>query len=295
MKSIQEQLQNLPQAPGIYLMKDQHQAILYVGKAKNLKQRVRSYFQKSANHAQKIRRLIRNVATIETIVVDTELDALLLECEFIQRYHPLYNRQLTQHPNYLYVGLDDLTLTLSPRAQPNFWGPFKQYKQLPEILTCLTETLELPNLAPITQLKLRQQLTTPTLTNAEKKAAITNFFTGQPSRLFDQLSSRITYCSEHLDFEQAQRLTTEYNRAQRLHQMIASLNQFQARAHCQLALPINEQLTKHYLICYGQIKATQISAAQHIDFPALTATPIEITKASLDPLILLMNYYNNFT
>ncbi|HJE16160.1 MAG TPA: GIY-YIG nuclease family protein, partial [Enterococcus casseliflavus] len=93
----------LPEKPGVYLMKDQHNEVLYVGKAKSLKKRVVSYFRKNQQHANKVLRLVYNVVDFETIETDTELDALLLECRLIQAFHPIYNRQMNHSANYCFV------------------------------------------------------------------------------------------------------------------------------------------------------------------------------------------------
>lgn len=103
----------LPEKPGVYLMKDQHNEVLYVGKAKSLKQRVVSYFRKNQQHANKVLRLVYNVVDFETIETDTELDALLLECRLIQAFHPIYNRQMNHSANYCFVVLTNHTFTIT--------------------------------------------------------------------------------------------------------------------------------------------------------------------------------------
>lgn len=85
------------------------------------KKRVQSYFRHNPNHSNKVLRMIYNIASFETIDVATELDALLLECRYIQQYHPLYNRQMNFYQNYLYVGIVGHEILLSTEYQPNFW------------------------------------------------------------------------------------------------------------------------------------------------------------------------------
>src|SRR5215212_3805794 len=88
---LQEKLDVLPQKPGCYLYKDANGQIIYVGKAINLRNRVRSYFQKSANLTIKTRRLVESVRDLDYIVVESELEALVLECNLIKKYQPHYN------------------------------------------------------------------------------------------------------------------------------------------------------------------------------------------------------------
>ncbi|HNX45335.1 MAG TPA: excinuclease ABC subunit UvrC [Anaerolineaceae bacterium] len=96
-------LQTLPDKPGCYLMKDAGGKIIYVGKAINLKNRVRSYFQNSADMAFKTRQMVRRIADIEWIVVGSELEALILEMNLIKQHRPFYNVRLKDDKRYPYI------------------------------------------------------------------------------------------------------------------------------------------------------------------------------------------------
>ncbi|MER3545123.1 MAG: excinuclease ABC subunit C [Chloroflexota bacterium] len=100
---IQDQLKGLPPKPGVYLLKNADGDIIYVGKAINLRNRVRSYFQNAAEHSPKTRRLAREVADIEFIVVTSELEALLLELQLIKKHRPRYNVRLKDDKRYPYI------------------------------------------------------------------------------------------------------------------------------------------------------------------------------------------------
>ncbi len=100
---IQQVLDTLPDKPGCYLMKDASGHIIYVGKAINLKNRVRSYFHSTAQEDQKTRRLVREIADIEWIVVGSELEALILEMTLIKRHKPRYNVRLKDDKRYPYI------------------------------------------------------------------------------------------------------------------------------------------------------------------------------------------------
>ena len=101
--SIQPVLEGLPSRPGCYLMKDQDGRVLYVGKAVNLRNRVRSYFHDSANHSRKTAELVTRIADIEWIVVGSELEALILEMNLIKRHRPKYNVRLKDDKRYPYI------------------------------------------------------------------------------------------------------------------------------------------------------------------------------------------------
>lgn len=75
----------MPENPGVYIMKNSDGKIIYVGKAINLKKRVRQYFQKSVSHSQKVKAMVKNIAFFEYVITDNELEALILECSLIKK------------------------------------------------------------------------------------------------------------------------------------------------------------------------------------------------------------------
>ncbi len=103
--SLEEKLKNLPVSPGVYLHKDEAGKIIYVGKAKNLRNRVRSYFQSGRGHDHKTRELVRRISDLEVIVTDTEVEALVLESNLIKRHRPRYNVLLKDDKQYPHLKL----------------------------------------------------------------------------------------------------------------------------------------------------------------------------------------------
>jgi excinuclease ABC subunit C len=97
------QLKILPEAPGVYLMRNHLGEIIYVGKAKILKNRVRQYFQNSKNHSVKVRAMVKNIAEFEYIVTDSEMEALILECNLIKKHSPRYNILLKDDKHYPFI------------------------------------------------------------------------------------------------------------------------------------------------------------------------------------------------
>lgn len=96
-------LQGIPNKPGCYLMKDKESRVIYVGKAVNLRSRVRSYFHEAANHSRKTAEMVLKIEDIEWIVVSSELEALILEMNLIKRYRPKYNIRLKDDKRYPYI------------------------------------------------------------------------------------------------------------------------------------------------------------------------------------------------
>lgn len=103
MFDFKAQLKILPDKPGVYLMKNSLGEVIYVGKAKVLKNRVRQYFQSSKNHSEKVKAMVKNIAEFEYIVTDSEMEALILECNLIKKYSPKYNISLKDDKFYPFI------------------------------------------------------------------------------------------------------------------------------------------------------------------------------------------------
>ena len=103
MFDIQEELKKLPGRPGVYIMHDENDHIIYVGKAVSLKNRVRQYFQSSRNKGVKIEQMVTHIRRFEYIVTDSELEALVLECNLIKEHHPKYNTMLMDDKTYPFI------------------------------------------------------------------------------------------------------------------------------------------------------------------------------------------------
>lgn len=100
---FQEELKKLPDEPGVYIMHDHHDAIIYIGKAVSLRKRVRQYFQPSHDEGLKKKQMVQNIARFEYIITDSELEALVLECNLIKEHMPKYNTMLRDDKSYPYI------------------------------------------------------------------------------------------------------------------------------------------------------------------------------------------------
>lgn len=143
MFDIEYQLKILPDKSGVYLMKNSLGEIIYIGKAKNLKNRVRSYFQNSKNHAAKVKAMVSNVYEFEYIITDSEMEALILECNLIKKYRPRYNILLKDDKQYPYIKVtlsEDFPRVIKTRKVikdgSKYFGPYTD-------VTALNETLEI--------------------------------------------------------------------------------------------------------------------------------------------------------
>ena len=131
MFDIEEELKKLPAKPGVYLMHNAQDEIIYVGKAIRLKNRVRQYFQDSRNLTPKIARMVSHIARFEYIITDSELEALVLECNLIKEYRPKYNTMLTDDKTYPYIKVTTgeaypriLFSRLMKKDKSKYFGPY---------------------------------------------------------------------------------------------------------------------------------------------------------------------------
>ena len=141
---LQTRLAGLPLKPGVYIMRDVDGKVIYVGKAVLLRHRVRSYFQPAANHPPKTERLVAEVADLEWIVTESELEALILENELIKRYHPRYNVRLKDDKRYPYIKIsmgEDFPRVLIVRNMvrdgARYFGPFTSSQAVRQSLDLL--------------------------------------------------------------------------------------------------------------------------------------------------------------
>jgi excinuclease ABC subunit C len=139
-----KKLDTLPERPGVYIMRGPDQKVLYVGKAVVLRNRVRSYFQQSARHEPRTRRLVAEIADLEWIVTDTELEALILENELIKRHRPRFNVRLRDDKTYPYLKIhwqDDFPkVSIVRRMETDgarYYGPFASPGALRQTLDAL--------------------------------------------------------------------------------------------------------------------------------------------------------------
>ena len=103
LKQLRSKAMRLPLEPGVYIMKDKSGKIIYIGKAKKLKNRVSQYFGSQNNHPIKVRRMVENVNDFDYIVVSSEFEALVLECSLIKQHTPKYNILLKDDKGYHYI------------------------------------------------------------------------------------------------------------------------------------------------------------------------------------------------
>ena len=148
---LKDKALSLPLAPGVYIMRDKTDRVIYVGKAKKLKNRVSQYFQDTANHSPKTRLMVSKIDHFDVIVAASEFEALVLECSLIKRYLPKYNILLKDDKGYPYLRLNmkDIYPRLSLVSKiaddgANYYGPFGSRGVTQSVMEALRLTLKLP-------------------------------------------------------------------------------------------------------------------------------------------------------
>lgn len=221
---VEEKLKAVPTAPGCYIYRDEQGQVLYVGKAVVLRQRVRSYFQPSAKHSTRIARLVHKVRDIEWMVVDSELEALVLECNLIKEHRPPYNVRLRDDKSYPYIlitkeAFPRVLFTRKRRADhAQLFGPFTNTYAVRETLQILHKVFPLipcgkswsgrAEQRPCLYYHLGQCLA-PCAGLSDRSEyqqiihQVEQFLKGKEETILDQLRQQMEAASESLEFEEA--------------------------------------------------------------------------------------------
>ncbi|MDU4959298.1 MAG: excinuclease ABC subunit UvrC [Sporomusaceae bacterium] len=224
---LSEKLSTLPDRPGVYLMKDVQGKIIYVGKAINLKNRVRSYFQSSRNHSPKVKSMVARIADLETVITASEIEALILECNLIKKHHPRYNISLRDDKSFPYIKVtvneDFPRLFPTRRVQKDgarYFGPYtdsgamhatiRLLRQLFPIRTC--RSLDVPR--PCLQFHIKRCLAPCAgLIDATAYGAMIKevclFLEGRSDTVVRSLRQRMLAAAEELQFERAAQLRNQ--------------------------------------------------------------------------------------
>ena len=148
---LKEKAHSLPLKPGVYIMQDAKNTVIYVGKAKALKNRVSQYFQDSASHTEKTRAMVSQIDHFDVIIADSEFEALVLECSLIKRHQPRYNILLKDDKGYPYIRLSNEAyprFSLAGKAAQDgarYFGPYASRHSTQTIVDALRGALRLPS------------------------------------------------------------------------------------------------------------------------------------------------------
>ena len=221
---IQEQLKLLPTNPGVYLMKNEQAKIIYVGKAINLKNRVKSYFQSSKNHSPKVKSMVEKISDFEYIITANEIEALILECNLIKKYRPKYNISLRDDKTYPYIKVtlneDYPTVSITRKILKDgakYFGPYTSAGAVHEVLNLLKKLFQIRSCRqmntkrPCLEFHIKRCLApcTGRVAKSEYREMIKSlclFLEGRNEMSLKELTYRMQIAAENFQFELAAKL-----------------------------------------------------------------------------------------
>ena len=224
MFDIKENLKKLPDKPGVYLHKDRLGHVIYVGKAVSLKNRVRQYFQSQSNMPAKVRAMVANIEEFEYITTDSEMEALILECNLIKKYMPKYNVLLRDDKTYPYIKVtmaEDFPRILKTRRVvedgSRYFGPYSDVGAVNEIIDLLNSVYQMKRCSarsfpddfrPCLNYHIEQcrGVCAGKVSKEEYRQQIEkvlSFLKGQTKELTETLTAKMMAESEALNFEKA--------------------------------------------------------------------------------------------
>lgn len=226
MFDFEEELKKLPEKPGVYLMHDKDDHIIYVGKAIVLKNRVRQYFQKSRNVTPKIARMIEQIAWFEYIVTDSELEALVLECNLIKEHNPKYNTMLKDGKSYPFLKATIqeeyprfVFARQMKRDGSKYFGPFTSGAAIRDTIELLNKLFHLRNCRKVLPRDIGKerpclyhqmgQCPAPCQGNVNKEEYLANFqqalsfLNGNTKEVLKGLQEKMAELAQNMQFEEA--------------------------------------------------------------------------------------------
>lgn len=268
---LREKLQGLPEKPGIYIMKDSLENIIYVGKSRCLKNRVNSYFHASDNLSPKTENLVQNLRDFEVIVTDTEFEALMLECEYIHRWKPAYNRMMKNPDSYVYIQFVPYPmLEFRTVHEPDesiggiYLGPFTRKNNVENTVEQLMKfggiycSYSAKRADSCLDYKLKRCIgmcmtAKPTEEYSNRSLQLLQLLEGKDDSLLKQLGDKMNQCASQLDFEGAAEYRDLIRRTGSLiKQNVVARKSIQSQNLLMLE-PLNPEEAKYFLIRHNDI------------------------------------------
>jgi DNA polymerase III epsilon subunit family exonuclease len=278
-----EMLAGIPRKPGVYLMRDAVDQVIYVGKSKNLRERVGSYYSQPLGYTRKLDGLLESVKRIETIVVGSDIEALLLESQLIHRYEPRFNTAMRSFEHYPYIKVDIANpwprITVSKQKKDDgarYFGPYQSssgarrtvevLNQILPLRTC-TRSFKTPKSygSPCIQLDIgRCAGPCNGLADRDDYLGVVRdavaFLDGQESGIYDRIQGELEKAATRLDFEKADRLRRDLRAVLGIVEAHKRLRIAAERHNFVLVLPSGDETCRElFLILGGRIwKQTRV-------------------------------------
>ncbi len=277
-------LVGIPSTPGVYIMHDATDRVIYVGKAKNLRNRVSSYYSQPLGYTRKMDGLLESIQRIDTVQTGSELEALLLESQLILRHQPQFNRQLRNTESYRYIKIETWNpwprVMLTRQWKPDgstYFGPFRVSRAARVTVDLLNDTFKLRTCprsfktarsygSPCLRLSLGK-CPGPCVGKADRDEYkstvhdVIGFLRGERDDVIEMIQRQLVDAAEQLDFEKASRLRDRIRRVQQLILSQQVLDEAAARGNRLIVTPSVDQCSRELMLVVGGRLWAQIRVA----------------------------------
>jgi excinuclease ABC subunit C len=318
--NIKDKVKQLPSSPGVYLMKDALESIIYVGKSKNLKNRVQSYFQNSSNHTKKVEKLVHHLKDFDYIVTDTEFEAFMLECKLIKEYQPLYNRMMKRPKAYTYIRIQmekgiELASEINENDKDFYFGPYTSKRTAEKAIQGLKDFFKIDCHHPSSQKPcLNYSLGMCIGVCFENSALVQHrhimnriicLLEGSDTGILEEMRQQMKSASESYDFERAMKIRDYMESINSLLKKEKVIEFTKENKNIVVMEPMNENTIKLFLIKGNKILFSQkasvteplsdwvtLKVFEYFDtnsYPSI----MEIDKDNIDEAQIVYSYLKN--
>ncbi|AWK52111.1 DNA helicase UvrC [Clostridium beijerinckii] len=322
---LKEKVRVLPSVPGVYLMKDSLGGIIYVGKSKNLKNRVGSYFQNIKSRTPKVEKLIKNLKDFEYITTDTEFEAFMLECALIRDLKPRYNRLMKNPLSYTYIKIElgekypsiETSSTDSEKEHTLYFGPYTNKNATEKAIQCIKDFYKINcncnhnngtsclsySLDLCIGMCLKAATTTKQYENIIHKVIV--LLDGTDNTVLKEIEEKMLIASEEFDFETAAKYRDYIASVTYLANNRKFLKFAEENKNIVMIESLNEHLIKLFLINKNNVIFSQTYNIKGINvkqlneiikisiihyFKTSISSPIEVNKDEIDEIQIIHSY-----
>jgi excinuclease ABC subunit C len=267
-----EKAKQLPSSPGVYLMKDSLGSIIYVGKSKNLKNRVQSYFQNSKNHSKKVEKLVHHLKDFDFIVTDTEFEAFMLECKLIKEYQPIYNKLMKTPKSYTYIRIQlekgiELASEINENDNALYFGPYTSKRTADKALQGLKDYFKINCNHPSSNKPCLNYSLGKCIGVCFKDSALVQYryimnrinrlLEGRDTSILEEMKQQMEIASESYDFEKAVKIRDDIDSINSLLIKEKVIEFTKENKNIVMIEAINEKIIKLFLIKGNKVLFSQ--------------------------------------
>jgi excinuclease ABC subunit C len=305
-------------------MKDSQSRIIYIGKAKNLKRRVSSYFQPSSSHPQKIKKMVSNLSDFDIMLTDTEFEAFILECHLIKKWKPLFNKKMKSSLSYTYIVIHldeklhkmELTNDSIKKKGKHYFGPFSSKHSVEKALLVLKETHKIlcsnPTRKNSACLNYSLNLCIGTCIGGsaiekhnKEIAKIIDLLSGTDTSLVEEMKDKMTAAAESYDFEGAAKLKDQLDAIRYLVKKERVIEFIEENKNIVMVEFLSEAVCKLFVIKGSKILYSEKLATDSVQLELLSSTAKtylinettqhnkELSKDELDEALIIYSYLTN--